>query len=34
MRKRLLVAICIFFTITKVEGQFLMDMIDTTKDIG
>lgn len=34
MRKHLLVAICIFFTITKVEGQFLMDMIDTTKDVG
>ncbi len=34
MRKNLLVILFVFFAISKAEGQFLMDMIDTTKDVG
>ncbi len=34
MTKRLLAAIFLLFIITKAEGQFLMDMIDTSKDVA
>jgi len=34
MGKRLLAIVCVFFVISKAEGQFLMDMIDTSKDVG
>ncbi|MEO7452825.1 MAG: porin [Chitinophagaceae bacterium] len=34
MGKRVLLFLLMFFAIRQAEGQFLMDMIDTTKDLG
>lgn len=34
MIKRLFIALLLIFTLSNVHAQFLMDMIDTTKDIG
>jgi hypothetical protein len=34
MRKIPVAIICVFFSISRTDGQFLMDMIDTSRDVG